>query len=163
MDTKEGMFLSKLIENVVNTKATQCAAANYATITDRAVTRFKKLFPDAAGRLDELLAFIRKIQPEVAAIVGDPKLTPAEKASKYIDGPLTEWVQVGVDAGVYATLSALQAMEAVAMCGEDAAAYFLMRGFMGGSLYSNLLLILLKHLDMEPSYAITLLKTFLGK
>ncbi|MFP3211522.1 MAG: hypothetical protein RXR16_08510, partial [Thermocladium sp.] len=88
---------------------------------------------------------------------------PAEKASKYIDGPLTEWVQVGVDAGVYATLSALQAMEAVAMCGEDAAAYFLMRGFMGGSLYSNLLLILLKHLDMEPSYAITLLKTFLGK
>ncbi|MFP3314609.1 MAG: hypothetical protein RXO28_08885 [Thermocladium sp.] len=75
MDTKEGIFLLKLIEDVVNTKATQCAAANYATITERAVTGFKKLFPDAAGRLDELLAFIRKIQPEVAAIVGDPKLT----------------------------------------------------------------------------------------
>ncbi|WP_054849546.1 hypothetical protein [Vulcanisaeta sp. JCM 14467] len=63
--------------------------------------------------------------------------------------------------GLYAALSALQAMETVKMCSESDARFFITRVIMAGAVPFDLYLILLDYLGMDRTFPLNLYKALL--
>ncbi|GAB6945498.1 hypothetical protein [Vulcanisaeta sp. JCM 14467] len=146
---------AQLIIVSFNIKPSDCMLRNYDTITKNAVNMLIKLFPELSNDINALVNKFAEIQENVKKLIG---LTDV---SQYADSILTIFAVYHVNPGLYAVFTALQAMEAMKVCGEDDAKFFLARTILAGALPFDLYMMLLDYLNMDRKFPVNLFKALL--
>ncbi len=77
---------------------------------------------------------------------------------RYLDGPLMNFVKYDVNSGIYALISAFQAMEARRICDDESAKFFLIRAFSAGLLF-QFYIILISYLSIDNAFAVNIFRT----
>ncbi len=77
---------------------------------------------------------------------------------KYLDNTLVNVVKYDLNTGIYALISALQAVEASKICGEEAAKFFLMRVFSASFIFHQFFLITINYLGMDSTFTVNIFK-----
>ena len=155
-DVKEIVrYIARIITTALDVKPSDCLLKNYGTITLNALQQTLKLFPELSAEINALASKFTQIQEASRKLVGikDP--------GQYADAVLTIFTTYNVDPGIYGIFAALQAMEAVKMCGESDAKFFLVRTLLASSLPNNLYRLLLDYLSLDHNFPINLLKALL--
>ncbi len=156
IDVKEEVKkTAQLIITNFSIKPSECMLRNYDTITKNAVNALIKLFPELSNDINALVGKFAEIQENVKKLIGTTDV------GQYADSILTIFTVYHVNPGLYAAFTALQAMEAMKICGESDARFFLARTILAGALPFDLYTMLLDYLSMDRTFPINLFKALL--
>ena len=145
---------AQIMNLAITIKPSECVQRNYGTITKNAVDALMRLYPELK---DQITAWLNKFTEVQEAV---KKAADARSIEQYLD----IWavlLKMHFNLGLYAALSALQAMETVKMCSESDARFFITRVIMAGAVPFDLYLILLDYLGMDRTFPLTLYKALL--